>query len=211
MSTVTSPNVSAKSLATFDVATATAAGLEVSSKVTEDGLIQVVTFSDGKYYLHCRPGRPGVAFPRIFVLLDQAQLSALLDALKDAGDHGQAAGLDTPALQAFIAVLRQYAGADASNRFEQATLGAIVQDKLTGIIGYLGFGTDVAGSVHDKNGSITFEQHVVPLPPERYLPLSQADTNSLAAALIAYLDKTPAADPLWRRVLSDLQTQASQH
>ncbi|MBV9314376.1 MAG: hypothetical protein JO100_11730 [Pseudonocardia sp.] len=207
MSTVTAPTVAADSLATFDVAAATASGLEVSSKVSDDGVIQVVTFNGGRYYLHYRAGKPGVNVPHDYLLLNEGQLSALLDSLEDVGDYGTPPTLDKAALEAFVAVLERDISADASNRFKQAKFGAIVQDKLSGIIGHLSFGTDLAGSIHDKDGSITFEQHALPLPPGRYRPLALVDTDSLAAALNAYLDETNNPDPLWRTVLTDLQAR----
>jgi hypothetical protein len=45
---------------------------------------------------------------------------------------------------------------------------------------------------------------VIPLPPGPFRPLSTADRASLAAALSAFLDANPQADPLWRELFDDL-------
>lgn len=196
----------ASGFASFHATQAEVVDMRVIGRSRRDtDLLDVITYSDGEFTLTFAPGRPGVAVPHIAEVLGPRQLSPLLDALQDEVDHPPADhDLDLAALRAFVEVLAHKVGTAASNRFERARFAGISKDAGGGIVGHLGLGIDTAGTVHDAAGRVTFSFHVIPLPPGPFSPLSPADRDSLVAALTAYLDSTPQADPLWRDLLNDL-------
>lgn len=206
MTTGAAAATNATDLASFRAVQATASSLEIASAPDESKVIRVINVSDGEFTLGFRAGAPGVVVPLILRILDDDELGALLDALQDELDSPpDQPGLNLAVLRAFVTVLSEHLGPSATNRFEHARFGAVARDMRGAIVGHLGLGTDVVGTVHDSGGAISFEQHVVVLPPGRFRPLSQPDLDSLAAALTVFTETTPDADPLWRQVLDDLR------
>jgi len=196
----------ASGLASFQTGQADILVLRVIGRPS-GGLVDIITYSDGEFTLRFGPGRPGVRVPFFVRVLELRELAALLDALQDQVDHPPAdRNLDLVALRAFVEVLAQKVGPGASNRFGEARFAGISKDAGGGIVGHLGLGVDTAGTVHDAGGRVTFSFQVIPLPPGPFQPLSPPDLDSLVAALTAYLDDTPEADPLWRELLTDLRT-----
>lgn len=196
----------ANELASFQAARAEVLSARVTGRPGPD-TIQVITFSDGMFTLGLRAARPGVVVPLILRILNPQDLSALLDALQDQLDHSPAdPSLDIAALQAFVEIVARTVGDAASNIFERARFADISKDACDGIVAHLGLGIDTAVTVHDAGGVISFSQQPVPLPPGPFRPLSQAERDSLTAALTNFLDTTPQANPLWQELLKDLRT-----
>ena len=134
------------------------------------------------------------------------QKKTLLEALR-AEEHNPPSGLDVPVLRAFIHLLAQSVEDQPSTRFANARFGEIVQDMGGAIVGHCTLGVDVVGTLHDTHGLVTFEQHVVPMPPGRFRHISTADRASLINALEDFIKVTPAASPLWSQVLQDLHSE----
>jgi hypothetical protein len=131
-------------------------------------------------------------------------MRALLPSLEDELQHPPP-GLDVFALTTFVHLLSQAVCESPSTRFDGARFGNITRDAGGGLVGHVGLGVDVVGTIHDACGFVTFEQHPVPLQPGAFRPLSSADRASLAAALEKFIaSATPPADPLWGTLLHDL-------
>ena len=205
MTETTVSRARANDFATFHATQAERLATVIGRPHDHNGLIDIITFSDGQFTLRFAPAKPGGTAPTVVEVLNPRQLSALLDALQDELDHPPTDGkLDLAALRAFVDLLEQAVGTSASNRFEQARFGDIGKDAGGAIVGHLGLGIDTAGTVHDAAGQITFSFQVIPRPPGPFRPLSAADLDSLAAAITTFLDTTPDADPLWATLLTDL-------
>ncbi|HSV66525.1 MAG TPA: hypothetical protein VLJ59_11540 [Mycobacteriales bacterium] len=198
-------NVPATDLASFQAAQAEVRSMRVTGRPGPD-TIQIIDFSDGIFTLGLQAARPGVVVPLILRILGPQELAALLDALQDQLDEPQPdPNLDLAALRAFVEVLTDKVGGGASNLFERARFADIGRDAAGAIVAHLGIGIDTVGTIHDSGCAITFSQRAIPLPPGPFRPLSQAERDSLVAALTAFLDNNPGADPLWRQLLTDLR------
>jgi hypothetical protein len=115
-------------------------------------------------------------------------------------------GLDTKALEAFEDVI-EGALSTPPDRFAQARFGSATEQIFGGtvtVIGLVGIGVDVAATIHDTGGLITWEHHVVPRPPGAFVPLTAHDRDGLTAALSAWLEANPN-NPAWKRILNDLE------
>lgn len=189
------------SLTAFQVADARIVSLELTGKHGVDTITKI-TYADGQFVLTTRvvtgPQSPGR-------VLDHDDLLALLAALKSE-QHRQHTGVDQSVVQLFVHLLTQALRSEPSARFDHARFGDVAKDASGAIVGHLGFGVDMAGTVHDASGAVTFEQHVVPMHPGAYQSLSRADRGSLAANLEKFLAGSP--NPLWSEVVSDLKKQS---
>lgn len=137
------------------------------------------------------------------------ELRTLLGALKKEEQHLPAT-LDGGVFRLFVHQLAYKIEHRPSTRFNEARFGAIVRTDSGAIVGHLGLGVDVVGTVHDTRHSISVETHVVPLHPGRFRRLSEGDRESLAAALAgAIKSEAPTLDPLWQQVLQDLSARAA--
>ncbi len=149
----------------------------------------------------------GPSFDHIVVLNDQERQQLMADLELEL--KSPPAGTDTVGLEVFVALLKDSlrSAPPPSNRFANARFGDVTRDESRGILfGHLGLGVDVTGTVRAARHVLTFEQHVVMLPPGQFRALSAADRASLAAALTAALPSlTPPADALWREILQDAQ------
>jgi hypothetical protein len=118
-------------------------------------------------------------------------------------------GIDMNALRAFIELLDAAVQAQPSERFAGVRFGEIVKDTAGAVIWYVSLGVDLAGSIHDHKGKITFEQHVVPMPPAQSRPLHRRDRLSMAAAVAKFVEEANTQlrpiNPLWLQVLEDLK------
>lgn len=140
--------------------------------------------------------------PQIIQVLQDDALEELLTTLRAELDEGPS-GVDPVGLRVFIDLIEDALRTDpGSTRFDRARFGTVAQDGRGILFGHLVLGVDVAGTVRDVGGSLSFEQHVVVMPAGAYRPLSAADRSSLAKALAA----NPPADPLWQRILADARS-----
>lgn len=156
--------------------------------------------SDGQFTQRLRVVN-GPEPQNIQVLQDDA-LEELLTTLRAELDEGPS-GVDPVGLRVFIDLIEDALRTDpGSTRFDRARFGTVAQDGRGILFGHLVLGVDVAGTVRDVGGSLSFEQHVVVMPAGAYRPLSAADRSSLAKALAA----NPPADPLWQRILADARS-----
>lgn len=140
----------------------------------------------------------GPSSQALLVLDDQARRDLLAEL--QAQVAWPPSGTDVEAIDVFVDLMEASLQAPPSHRFDSAHFGAITHDESTGtLFGHMGLGVDMAGTVHDHARELTFEQHVVVLPPGPFRSLSDADRASLAAALRA----RPPADPLWQQIPAD--------
>ena len=146
----------------------------------------------------------GQVEPHHIAVLTQSMMQDLLDNLQEEALNPPS-GLDTTLLQTFIYLLTQALNVQPSTRFTMARFGDITADASGTITGHIGLGVDVVGTVQVANGVITYEQHIVPMQPGPFQPLSPADAASLTAALATYISSAnPPANPLWVQVAQDL-------
>lgn len=171
---------------------------DVKAQITRVDLdvVEKVSYADGTFARRQRI----VVGPDIgpIVLLDvharEELLAELEDEIKDAPP-----GSDIAGLRVFAELLRLSLEARSSGRFASARLGQVDRDQGGVLYGHLVIGVDVVGTVRDADGRITYEQHVVVLPPGAYRALPRADLISLADAVDAADDK----DEAWGRIGSD--------
>ena len=144
--------------------------------------------------------------PGVIEVLDDQALARLLADLR-AELKNPPSGADRVGLEVFTDLIEgALATEPVSMRFDTARFGDVTKDETRHILyGHLALGVDVVGTVRDMDYELTFEQHVVVLPPGAYRPLSPADRHSLAKALEA----RPPADPLWQEILKDAQAKTS--
>ena len=167
-------------------------------------ILYELSTTGGRFFIDVHPIAPITPAP-LYRELSLEEMQALLATLR-AEEQNPPSGLDVPALRAFIDLLCQAVDNQPSTRFNYIRFGGIVRDTSSAIVGHVGLGVDVVGTIHDANGDVTFEQHVVMLPPGPFRQLSAADKASLAAALDAYIGSAqPHADPLWDQVAQDLK------
>ena len=185
--------------ARFRAAQAVVVTLRVAG--TLEGEAVAVTFHEGTFRVRAEAAT-GSAERELTV----DEMAALLGVLRDAapGTTDAGADLDPTALGAFVHVLDETLRQRPATPFERARFGEIVRDAAGSILGQLAFGADVVGTVHDIGGTISFEQHPVPLQPSSFHPLSATERAALVTALERYLAAArPAPDPLWEQVLQD--------
>jgi hypothetical protein len=130
------------------------------------------------------------------------ELRQLAGALK-AQEHRLPPALHTGLFHAFLHDVRAELAEQPSARFNDVRFASVARDAGGAIVGHYGLGVDLAGTIDDCSGTITVEQHVVPLPPGHFRRLSRADRLSLAAALAAFVKAQPNADPLWMQIAAD--------
>jgi hypothetical protein len=172
---------------------------ELSRVTGIDVLEEIVYENGGRFTRRTRPfgTRPGFGSAEI---LSGDQLVQLLTDLR-AEQQATPAGVDLLGLEVFTDLIEDALRADPpSSRFDHARFGAITKDETRHVLlGHVGLGVDVAGTVRDVDHELSFEQHVVIREPGPFRPLSAADQASLARALTA----APPADPNWQQVLQD--------
>lgn len=163
----------------------------------------------GRFFIQARPV-PLPAGPEREMSADE--LRALKGALEQ--QHHQPHGTpgpDAAALQTFIhlaamALHRPHAVPSAT--FDHARFGTIEKDAAGALVATLGIGVDVVGTVHDQHGTLSYEQHPVPMKAGAAHPLSPEDQASLAANLKKYISaQGPAVNPLWQQLLHDIKKQ----
>ena len=183
----------------FRIASVSVQAMKLTAGVGVDQVTEV-TYTDGRFLSSTRvvTGPVGPQHE-----LTGAELTALLASLRAASPH-VGPTVDATVLTTFIHLVALAVLSEPSGRFDHARFGAIVKDTSGAIVGHLGLGVDVVGTVHDAQGAITYEQHPVPFRPGPFQPLSTADRASLSAALKSYVTSTQNADPLWSTLLSDL-------
>jgi hypothetical protein len=115
------------------------------------------------------------------------------------------ANLDVTALKAFGELVENTLGA-GPDLFAEVRFGQTVEEIFGGtrtIIGHIGLGVDVAGTIHDHTGGmITWEHHIVPLPPGPFRALTAHERTSLKDALTTWLETN--SDSGWQQILADL-------
>jgi len=95
-------------------------------------------------------------------------------------------------------------GDPPSGRFDVVRFASVTRTPRA-ILGTVGIGVDIVGTIRDVGGKITFSQHVVPRGPGvGFQRLSAADRASLARPLRTFVRTHPHASPLWSRLLRDL-------
>jgi hypothetical protein len=148
-----------------------------------------------------------VESPPLYRELTSDEQQVLLGALKKE-EHHLPDTLDPGVFRMFVHQLAYTVEHRPSQRFNGARFGAVVRTDSEEIIGHFALGIDVVGTLHDMHKSIAVETHVVPLHPNRFRRLNEADRQSLATALDAAI-KGSELDPLWQQVLQDLTSAAT--
>ncbi|MDQ6613949.1 MAG: hypothetical protein M3083_04185 [Actinomycetota bacterium] len=160
-------------------------------------VVETIQYSDG-LFTHRSQVVGGPSSQAIIDLNEQARRD-LLSQLQ-AEVTSPPAGTDLEALNVFVDLLDASLLPPPSHRFDTARFGAITHDESTGtLFGHLVLGVDMAGTVHDYAHKLSFEQHLVVLPPGPFRRLSPADRASLARALRA----NPPPDPTWQQIVAD--------
>jgi hypothetical protein len=195
----------AQTLAGFTPATAAVNSAELHGRIGVDVVAtvsyQAPTGFELMWQLASDPSGP----PTMTHPLDDADLRALLGEIRTALGN-PAPGLDTKALEAFSDIVEDALSAPP-DPFAQARFGPAVEDIFGGtvtVVGQVGLGVDVAATIHDSAGTITWEHHVLPRPPGPLRPLNDKERDGLTAALSAYLEGNPNAS--WQRILRDLES-----
>jgi hypothetical protein len=140
--------------------------------------------------------------------LTEDEKRALLSSLQEELESPPT-GLDVLAARAFVDLLSRDLSRQTSTRFDNVRFGDIARDPTGTILWHVGIPVDLEGTIRDRHGRVTFEQHVVPLPPGPYLALSRADRLSLASAVEKFISQANAQkrpiNILWEQVLNDLK------
>jgi hypothetical protein len=199
---VATPQTS-RSLAGFTPATASVMSAEISGRIGVDVEATISYSSTAGFELIQRlvPAGP----PTMIRPLGEHDLRTLLGEIQTALANPTAA-LDTKALEAFGDII-EGALSTPPDVFAEAEFGSATEQIFGGtvtVVGLLGIGVDVVATIHDTNGSITWERHVVPRPPGPFVPLTDHERDGLTAALSAWLEANPN-NPAWKRVLNDLE------
>lgn len=166
------------------------------SRVVGVDVVEEVSYTDGRFArrLHI-VGGPDIGPITLLDVPARTELLAELEAeIGDAPPGGDVAGL-----RVFAELLRLSLEERSSGRFASARFGQVDRDEGGVLYGHLVIGVDVVGTVRDAAGLITYEQHVVMLPPGAYRALSRADLISLADAI----DGAGDTDQAWARIGSD--------
>ena len=194
----------ADTVATFE-ATQAELTLRLASGDITAGPGTEIRYDHGQFLISTRASQGGLTtLPRA---LTADELRTLLSALQQEQQHPPAS-LDLTALEIGIHLLAQAVAHHVSKRLDNARFADITRDTSGAIMAHLGLGVDMVGTVHDARETITFEQHVVPLPPSPFRHLSAADRASLAAALSQFIATAPSpVDPLWQQLLEDVQRE----
>jgi hypothetical protein len=207
MNTTPNPASPTGMLTQFTAVRADVLQMTISGRLGIDQVAKILyelSNTGGRFFIDVHTIAPITPAP-LYRELSQEELQTLLATLQDEEQHPPA-GLDLPALQTFIHLLSQAVGSQPSNRFNYISFGEVVRDTSDAIVGHVGLGIDVVGTIHDANCDVTFEQHVVMLPPGPFQHLSAADKASLAAAIEAFISKAqPQANPLWAQIAEDLR------
>lgn len=171
----------------------------IQARLSRGGIdtIEEIDYDGGQFTRRFRvvPGHGTTA------VLNDEQLRQLLTELRTEL-RAAPAGTDVLGLEVFADLIEDALKGEppASTRFDQARFGSVTSDESRNVLfGHLAIGVDVVGTVRDTNHELSFEQHVAPLGPGPFRPLSPADRASLARALEA----SPPADQLWRSILQD--------
>jgi hypothetical protein len=193
----------APSLAGFTPAIASVISAEVSGRTAVDVEATISYRETTGFELIQRlvPAGP----PTMISPLNDRDLRTLLGEIQTALGN-PIAGLDTKALEAFADTI-EGARATPPDLFAQARFGSATEQIFGGtvtVVGLVGIGVDVAATIHDTEGLVTWEHHVVPRPPGAFVPLTDHERDGLTAALSAWLEANPE-NPAWERILNDLE------
>jgi len=207
MDTTPNPASPTGRLTQFTAARAEVLQMTISGRLGIDQVAKILyelSNTGGRFFIDVHTVAPITPAP-LYRELSQEELQTLLATLQAEEQHPPS-GLDETELDTFIHLLSQAVATQPSTRFNFIRFGEVVRDASGAIVGHVGLGVDVVGTIHDANGDVTFEQHVVMLPPGPFQQLSAADKASLAAALDAYIAKAhPRANPLWDQIADDLR------
>jgi hypothetical protein len=164
-------------------------------------LVEEIRYADGIFSrrLHIAGG-PDIG--PIMVLDAEARAELLAELRVEIKDPPP--GTDITGLRVFAELLQLSLEQRSSGRFASARLGTVDRREGGVLYGHLVLGVDVVGTVRDAYGSISYEQHVVMLPPGSYQVLSPADLTSLADAIEA----AGTDDPAWAQIGSDARRAA---
>ncbi len=177
--------------------------LRLESGDIDTGRGTEVVYDHGRFTISVRASQGGPTFGPRDLTDDEmrALLASLQQELKD-----PTVSVDVVALETFVGLLTRALRHHPSTRFDHVRFAEVVEDPSGAIVGHMGIGIDMVGTVHDARRVITFEQHVVPGPPGEFRRLSGPDRASLAAALRTFIGSAdPPASPLWQRILEDLE------
>jgi len=197
------PEVPGPSLKDFQIGKAAISSAELSGRLgTDEGA--TISYREGHgfeliWWFAPDPNGP----PSHVRQLDNEDLRILLDRIKYVLANPPAT-VDVSALEAFSDIIEGVVGA-GTNLFSNVRFGQAVAEIFGGektVIGFLGFGVDVVGTIHDANGMVTWEHHVVPLPPGQLRPLSASERDSLKAALTDWLKDNHVSG--WPEILADI-------
>ena len=181
----------------------------VSARITRvNGIdtVEEIDFVDGQFTRRIRVVSGPT--PPLLVVLNLAARQELLQELRAELAAPPVAGTDVGALRVFAELLEDSIQADPTARFSTARFGSVTHDETLGVYyGHLGLGVDVAGTVRDDRGVLSFEQHVITMAGGRFEALGPGDAASLAAALTAALDGG-SAPAEWRPVRDDADKSA---
>jgi len=207
MDTTTNPASATGRFSQFTAVHAEVLQMTISGRMGVDQVAKILyelSNTGGRFFIDVHTIAPITPAP-LYRELSPEEMQSLLTTLQ-AEEQNPPSGLDLPSLQTFINLLSQAVGSQPSHRFNYIRFGSVVHDACNAIVGDVGLGVDVVGTIHDANGFVTFEQHVVMLPPGPFQQLSAADKASLAAALDAFIGKAhPRANPLWDQIAADLK------
>jgi hypothetical protein len=157
------------------------------------------------FSVKCYPGGAGAHPVSPWARMTYEQLQQSVGTLKRQ-DRALPPGLNRWLFAAFIGDAEAELASQPSARFNDAYFTSVARDSSGAIVGHFGLGGGVVGTIHDAAGMLSAEQHVMPLPPHRFLRLSRADRLSLSAALSSFLKANPTADPWWNQIAADAAT-----
>lgn len=207
MNTTANPGSNTEALSLFTALHAEVLQMTLSGKLGIDQVAKILyelSNTGGHFFIDVYTLAPVTPAP-LYRELSQDEMQTLLATLQ-AEEQNPPAGLDVAVLETFIHLLSLAVGNQTSTRFNYVRFGEIAKDASGAIVGHLGLGVDVVGTIHDANCDITFEQHVVMLPPGPFRHLSAAERASLADSLDAFIASAqPRANPLWDQVAEDLR------
>lgn len=191
-------------LTDFHPATATIKTEDVSGRIGDD-VSATVSYQEGRGFTLTWGIVAGPKGPPIETRqLTDADLVELLAKIKAAVAEPPAT-IELSALEAFQAIVERNVEDGASVLFRSVRFGQAMEEVFGGTVtvtGHVSFGIDVVGTIHEAGGQVTWEHHIVPLPPGPSLSLTTGERDALKKALGAWLEANP--DGAWQVILEAL-------
>lgn len=191
-------------LSDFQAATATISTAELGGRTGEDTGATITYQANSGFELRWWFISGPRDVPTQVRQLDSEELATLLDKLNELLKSPPST-IDVEALEVFRNLVERQVVAAPGTILADVTFGQVTEEIFGGKItftGHIGLGVDVVGTIHMAAGIVTWEHHVVPLPPGPASPLTPSEREVLKTKLEAWLRDNPGG--AWKAILAAL-------